>query len=211
LLTEDYSQVKVSAQAFGGRFPSYSYLGCLPRPSYESTMPAANSTRHRKKRSRPAPKAAPGQRLIPRPQETVSVAPTPTFGRLRVAPAILLALLTFSIYFQILQHPFSNYDDGEYVTDNPDIQRGISPATLHWAITSTEHGNWHPVTWLSHALDWQMFGNNAGGHHGTSLLLHLMNALLLFIFLAQVTGSTVRSLFAAALFACCVRCFFCWR
>jgi len=164
-------------------------------------MPAANTTRHRRKRSRPAPKPAPGPPLILRPVETAPVTSAPTFARLRVAPAILLALLTFSIYFQILHHPFSNYDDGEYVTDNPDIQHGISPATLRWAITSTEHGNWHPVTWLSHALDWQMFGNNAGGHHGTSLLLHMLNAILLFVFLAQITGSTARSLFAAALFA----------
>jgi tetratricopeptide (TPR) repeat protein len=164
-------------------------------------MPAANTTRHRRKRSRPAPKSAFGPRLTPLPVETTPVNSASTFGKLRVAPVILLALLTFSIYFQILHHPFSNYDDGEYVTDNPDIQHGINPATLRWAITSTEHGNWHPLTWLSHTLDWQLFGNNAGGHHFTNLLLHILNALLLFIFLAQVTGATGQSLFAAAIFA----------
>jgi protein O-mannosyl-transferase len=164
-------------------------------------MPAANKTKQRKKRSRPAPQSALGPRLISRPAETAPVTAASSFGRLRVAPAILLALLTLGIYVQILHHPFSNYDDGEYVTDNTDIQRGITPTMLHWAITSTEHGNWHPLTWLSHAVDWQLFGNNAGGHHFTSLLLHILNAVLLFAFLAQVTGSTGRSLFAAAVFA----------
>jgi tetratricopeptide (TPR) repeat protein len=163
-------------------------------------MPAANTTKHRKRRSRPAPKSVPGPRLISRP-ETAPVNSASSFGRLRVAPVILLALLTLGIYLQILHHPFSNYDDGEYVTDNPDIQHGITPTTLRWAMTSTEHGNWHPLTWLSHATDWQLFGNNAGGHHFTSLLLHILNAVLLFAFLAQVTGATGRSLFAAAIFA----------
>jgi tetratricopeptide (TPR) repeat protein len=110
-------------------------------------------------------------------------------------------LMTFGVYFQILHQPFSNYDDGEYVSNNPNVQNGLTGATVRWAITSTEHANWHPLTWLSHTLDWRLFGNNPSGHHFTSLLLHGLNVILLFFFLARVTGSTIRSLLVAAIFA----------
>jgi tetratricopeptide (TPR) repeat protein len=110
-------------------------------------------------------------------------------------------LMTFGVYFQIIHQPFSNYDDGEYVTNNPHIQSGLTRSTLRWAITSTEHANWHPLTWLSHTLDWQLFGNNPSGHHFTSLLLHGLNVVLVFFLLARITGSTGRSLLVAAIFA----------
>ncbi len=121
--------------------------------------------------------------------------------RQRVAPAILLSLITFAIYSQVIHHPFSNYDDGEYVQDNADVHGGITWRTLRWALTSHEHANWHPVTWLSHALDWQLFGPNPSGHHLTSVLVHIANVVLLFLFLSLVTKSTARSLLVAALFA----------
>lgn len=121
--------------------------------------------------------------------------------KLRVAPALLLTLLTFAVYYQVIHHPFSNYDDGEYVGDNLNIQKGLTIATLRWAFTSIEHANWHPLTWMSHALDRQLFGSNPSGHHATSLLLHVASVVLLFFFLAQVTRSTFRSLLVAALFA----------
>ena len=114
---------------------------------------------------------------------------------------MVLALMTFAIYYQVIHHPFSNYDDGEYVGQNFKIQQGITRATVRWALTSTEHANWHPLTWLSHALDWQVFGSLAAGHHFTSLLLHVLNVVLLFFLLAGVTRSTARSLLVAALFA----------
>jgi protein O-mannosyl-transferase len=119
----------------------------------------------------------------------------------RIAPALLLVLVTFTVYVQVLQHPFSNYDDSEYITGNADIQRGITPTFLRWAITSTDHANWHPVTWISHALDWQLFGPTPIGHHFMSLVLHMVSVVLLFLFLAQVTRYTVRSLLVATLFA----------
>jgi len=121
--------------------------------------------------------------------------------RERVTPVVLLVLITFFVYIQVIHHPFVNYDDGEYVGENVDIQHGINGPMMHWALTSTEHANWHPVTWLSHALDWQLFGPDPSGHHLTSLLLHVVNVVLLFLFLTKVTNSTVRSLLAAALFA----------
>jgi protein O-mannosyl-transferase len=121
--------------------------------------------------------------------------------RHRVAPALLLALLTFALYVQVLHHPFVNYDDAEYISDNTNIQHGVNWAMLRWAMASTEHANWHPVTWLSHALDWQLFGSHPLGHHLTSLLLHVANVVLLFLFFAGVTNSTARSLLIAALFA----------
>jgi hypothetical protein len=109
--------------------------------------------------------------------------------------------LVLVVYSQVLYHPFANYDDAEYVKHNDKIQHGITLASLRWAFTSTEHANWHPLTWLSHTLDWQLFGSNPSGHHLTSLLLHSVNVLLLFLFLVRVTGATTESLIVAALFA----------
>ncbi len=88
--------------------------------------------------------------------------------------------MTFGVYFQVIHQPFSNYDDGEYVSNNPDIQNGFTRTAVRWAITSTDHTNWHPLTWLSHTLDWQPFSNDPSGHHFTSLLLHSLNVVLLF-------------------------------
>ena len=167
-------------------------------------MSATKVRRTQKNAVRELPRLAP--RTVPVLQEP-AVQPTncdesSNFPwRQRVAPAILLALITFAVYLQVIHHPFSNYDDSEYITDNVNIHGGISWPTLRWALTSTEHANWHPVTWLSHALDWQLFGPDPAGHHLTSLFLHVTNVVLLFLFLARVTKSTARSLLVAALFA----------
>src|SRR3974390_1641059 len=117
------------------------------------------------------------------------------------ALALLLAICTIAVYFPVLSYPFVNYDDGDYVTQNLHVQQGLTKATVAWALTSTQYSNWHPVTWLSHALDWQIFGNNPHGHHFTNVLLHSLNAAILFLLLAVVTGKIGRSLFVAALFA----------
>ncbi|MBZ5679198.1 MAG: hypothetical protein LAO24_03720 [Acidobacteriia bacterium] len=132
---------------------------------------------------------------------TEAPAPSGLLWKHRIAPAILLVLVTLAIYYPVVHHPFTNYDDGEYVHDNPNIQNGITPAMLRWAFTSIEHANWHPLTWISHALDWQLYGWDPSGHHLTSLLIHALSVVLLFLFLAQVTRSTARSMLAAALFA----------
>lgn len=115
---------------------------------------------------------------------------------------LLLAIATFALYSPVLGHPFIfNYDDDAYVLNNPHVQAGLTWATLIWAVKSTEYSNWHPLTWFSHALDCQLYGLNPTGHHLTSVLIHVLNVVLLFLLLAYSTGATGRSLVVAALFA----------
>ncbi len=115
---------------------------------------------------------------------------------------ILLAAATFTLYSPTLGHPFIfNYDDSSYVIDNPHVQAGLTWETLTWSIRSTEVSNWHPLTWLSHALDCQLFGLNPAGHHFTNALLHALNVVLLYLLLVRATGAVGRSLLVAALFA----------
>ena len=106
-----------------------------------------------------------------------------------------------AVYNPVNHHPFVNYDDDAYVTENPHVQAGLTWGTITWAFTSTEHSNWHPLTWLSHALDCQLFHLNPTGHHFTSLLIHAVNAAFLFLLLAWGTKRAWPSLFVAALFA----------
>ncbi|MGA8153159.1 MAG: hypothetical protein WB952_19565 [Terriglobales bacterium] len=115
--------------------------------------------------------------------------------------ALALGILALSIYSPALNCQFVNYDDDHYVTENLHVQSGLTWSTWHWALTSTEQANWHPLTWLSHALDYQMFGLNAAGHHATSVLLHAVNVALLFLLLFRATGAAGRSALVAALFA----------
>jgi hypothetical protein len=112
-----------------------------------------------------------------------------------------LFIATALLYSPLLHHSFINYDDPTYLLDNPHVQTGLSRETIAWAATSTYAANWHPLTWIAHALNWQLFGAEPGGHHAASLLLHAMNAVLLFAFLARVTGAAGRSWLVAALFA----------
>jgi Flp pilus assembly protein TadD len=116
---------------------------------------------------------------------------------------LLLAVATLALYSPAMGHPFIfNYDDDTYVINNTHVQAGLSWQTVRWALTSTESSNWHPMTWLSHALDCQLYGLNPLGHHVTSVLLHVLNVVLLFLLLARATGAPGRSLLVAALFAC---------
>src|SRR3974390_2536174 len=80
----------------------------------------------------------------------------------------MLAATTLLVYSRALRNGFVDYDDRTYITANTHIQGGLNWATIRWAATSVYAGNWHPATWLSHALDWQWFGKNAGGHHAVS-------------------------------------------
>ena len=114
---------------------------------------------------------------------------------------LLLVVATLALYNPVNRHPFVNYDDDRYVTENLHVHDGLTWDTIAWAFTATEQGNWHPLTWLSHALDWQLFHRNATGHHFTSLLIHAANAVLLFLFLAYATGRVGPSWLVAALFA----------
>jgi len=114
---------------------------------------------------------------------------------------LLLVAATLALYNPVNRHPFVNYDDDRYVTENPHVHNGLTWDTITWALTATEQGNWHPLTWLSHALDYQLFRQNPAGHHFVSLLIHAANAVLLFLFLMYATGRLGPGLFVAVLFA----------
>jgi len=122
-------------------------------------------------------------------------------SKLQAALAALLVVCTLAVYFPVTSYPFVNFDDGNYVAQNPHIQQGLTLSTVLWAVSSMAYDNWHPVTWLSHALDWQLYGAHAGGHHTTNLVLHLLNVVLLLFVLMWMTGQAGKSFFVAALFA----------
>ena len=114
---------------------------------------------------------------------------------------LALVIATLALYYPVHEHPFINYDDTIYVTDNVQIQGGINWGTVRWAFTTFYLGTWNPLTWLSHALDCQLFQLNPAGHHDVNLLLHVINVVLLFWVLLRATGCPGRSFMVAALFA----------
>jgi len=119
-------------------------------------------------------------------------------------PAVLSLLLvtaTIALYYPVHNHPFINYDDRDYVYGNPQVKTGISRHSIKWAFTTSTAGNWHPLTWLSHELDYQLFGLDPAGHHDVNVLFHALNAVLLFWVLLRATGLPGRSFMVAALFA----------
>ena len=115
--------------------------------------------------------------------------------------ALLLLVMTAALYYPVHSYPFISLDDGLYVTLNPHIQGILGWSTVKWALFHSYLYNWHPLTWLSHTLDVQMFQLEAGRHHEVNVLLHALNALLLFWVLKRATGFTGRSFMVAALFA----------
>jgi tetratricopeptide (TPR) repeat protein len=112
----------------------------------------------------------------------------------------LLVLSVFAAYWPVQGYAFTHYDDHNYVWQNPHVLGGLSWSGLTWAFTHSFVGNWHPLTWLSHMLDVQLYGLNAGGHHVTNLQLHAANTVLLFLWLKRLTGFLWRSAVVAALF-----------
>ena len=114
---------------------------------------------------------------------------------------LLLAVVTIAIYAPVHEHPFANIDDPKYVTQNPHIANGLTGASAFWAFTHGYAGNYHPLTWVSHALDIQLFGFDPAPHHDENVALHALDAVLLFLVLKRATGYAARSLMVAALFA----------
>jgi tetratricopeptide (TPR) repeat protein len=114
---------------------------------------------------------------------------------------LLLAIVTLLVYSRSLSADFTNFDDPDYVTTNSHVQAGIGWPTVQWAFTTYDAANWHPLTWLSHALDWQIFGLRPAGHHGVNLILHALNTVLLFLLLSSVTRRMWPSWAVAALWA----------
>ncbi len=150
----------------------------LPNPNPKSRIPV-------RKKNAPA-KAA-------RPAPTLS-------GKKLAAICVVLAAATIALYSPAIAHGFVVLDDREYVTANPHI-RGLGWANLKWAFTTMQAANWHPLTWLSHAVDYKLFALNPWGHHLDSVLIHALNAVLLFLGLRWITKRTGPSLLVAALFA----------
>jgi protein O-mannosyl-transferase len=160
-----------------------SKIKSLPRQLTVAPSPARNPTR--------SPKAAPAAPVVA----------GLTSNRLPAVLCFLLAAVTLILYSPVGRHPFVDYDDQSYVFQNDHVKAGLTWDTLTWAMTATDYSNWHPLTWISHALDFQLFGLNAGAHHWTSVIIHALNAMLLFLLLWRVTGATWKSLMVAALFA----------
>ncbi|PWU11495.1 MAG: hypothetical protein C5B50_23205 [Verrucomicrobia bacterium] len=118
----------------------------------------------------------------------------------RATPIGLVLCAVALAYWPVLRCGFVDFDDDVYVTDNPQVQSGLTWPGIKWAFTNFSAGFWHPLTWLSHMLDCQIFGSEAWGHHLTNLVLHLANTALLFIALRQMTGKPWRCAIVAGLF-----------
>lgn len=138
-----------------------------------------------------------------RPQNLAPATPegAPPLARQSVWIHAGLVALVVAVYSAVPGFSFVRLDDPDYVTKNPHVPAGLTWQGIKWAVTSGYAANWHPLTWLSHMTDVQLFGMNAGAHHLTNVLLHILNTALLFTVLRRMTGSVGRSGFVAALFA----------
>ena len=119
----------------------------------------------------------------------------------RFALGAALVVITLATFHGVLNSDFAGYDDEAYVVRNDHIKRGVGPGSVTWALRATYASNWHPLTWLSHMLDYSFFEMDPMGHHLTSMVIHCANVLLLFWGLSLMTGAVWRSAFVAALFA----------
>jgi tetratricopeptide (TPR) repeat protein len=121
--------------------------------------------------------------------------------RLTLVISLFLTLATAAVFWQLPGHTFITVDDNVYVTNNTHVDAGLTAKSIRWAFTTLKAEFWHPLTWLSLMADREIFGGSPGGYHLTNLLLHIINALLLFFFLVKATGRPLESGFAASLFA----------
>ena len=167
---------------------------------------------HKPKKNRPPNNGNPGRRKQTAsetahrgssPKEVPIPSPKLRMPDTWTVPTICgLLLLAVALAFgQTAGHQFVSYDDDNYVYRNPQVASGLTARGVVWAFTSGHASNWHPLTWLSHMLDVQLYGLNAGGHHLTNVLLHAAVAILLFLVLWRMTGALWRSAFVAAVFA----------
>ncbi|MCI0744504.1 MAG: tetratricopeptide repeat protein [Verrucomicrobia subdivision 3 bacterium] len=121
-------------------------------------------------------------------------------ARLRLI-CLLLTLFTLLVYLRVWQHDYVLYDDPDYVTENRTVQAGLSGEGIQWAFTTTDVSNWHPLTWLSHMLDCELFGLNPGPQHLVNVLFHIANAVVLALLMFRLTGVMWAAGFIAAAFA----------
>jgi Flp pilus assembly protein TadD len=125
----------------------------------------------------------------------------PVFSERNLSVCLLLIVVTLVVYGQVWNHDFISVDDPQYITQNPQVAGGLTWRGVVWAFTTGHEANWHPLTWLSHMLDVELWGLQSGPHHLTNVVLHVANTLLLFGLLQRMTGQTGRSAVVAALFA----------
>ncbi len=149
-----------------------------------AVRPAAGRAKHRPQ-TPPAPPAGPSRARSAKPAVLASA----------------LVLLTLLVYLPARSFEFVNYDDPDYVTNNPHVRSGLTADNAAWALTSNHAGNWHPLTWLSHMLDCRIFGLDGGAQHLTNVALHAAGTLLLFLVFWRLTGALWRSTWIALLFA----------
>lgn len=149
-----------------------------------------------------------GKARAPSPQATAQ----PVSGLTRTYGVVFIIAIAIAIvYGQTIHHDFVNYDDPDYVSGNPVVSSGITPAGIVWAFATVHVANWIPLTWISHMADAAMFGSWSGGHHLTNAILHLANSLLLFFVLERMTRGFWQSAAVAVIFcrssaACGVGC-----
>ncbi len=138
------------------------------------------------------------------PEQVQSPPPAARFtlpGKSILVLGLALLAATAAVYLQVHRHPFFNMDDQGYVSENTHVTSGLNWSTVAWALTTYDDNNWHPLTWMSHALDCQFFHLSPAGPHDENVVLHLLNVVLLFWVLWKATGYAGRSLMVAALFA----------
>src|SRR5438094_4802694 len=133
--------------------------------------------------------------------KAVAVGHVTTFERADLLILLGLAVVTFGIYAQVIGHRFITIDDLSYIEGNPIVNRGVTLGGLAWAFTTFHEANWHPLTWIAHMIDSQLFGTIAGGHLLVNALIHAANTLLVFWFLLRTTHARWSSAVVAALFA----------
>ena len=121
--------------------------------------------------------------------------------RLKYIVCLFLVVITLVAYWQLPTHDFLDFDDNWYITENTNVHEGITHKSIGWAFSSPDFAYWHPLTWLSHILAFQLFGLKSGMHHLTNLFLHITNTLLLFLVLKRMTGALWQSAFVATIFA----------
>ncbi len=153
----------------------------------------ANKSIQRKSRGKrspvaPAGKAAPVAHATHQPWQIAVV-------------CLVLAVVTLFAYRGVRNNDFLSYDDNYYVWQNQQVQHGVNLQSIEWAFTTFNRSNWHPLTWISHMIDWSLYGNNPSGHHITNVCFHAANAILLFLLLLYMTGYSGRSAMVAFLFA----------
>jgi tetratricopeptide (TPR) repeat protein len=153
----------------------------------------SSKSRHRKSQ-RKQPLVAPNAKTVP-------TAPAARKPWRIAAVCLLLAVVTAFAYRSVRAADFVTFDDLSYVLENKQVQQGVNLQSVEWAFTSFYASNWHPLTWISHMIDWNLYGDNPAGHHITNLCLHAANAILLFLLLLYMTGFAGRSAMVAFLFA----------